>query len=132
MKAAEILKAIESLDKTSEDFFNVYSATSEKYWDVDVSDPALKARKLMHHLSNTHEDLDWMVEITMMVANNLFKMVEEQHPAVHGSFGVKGKEYHFDFYTDKSALTNLEKMLRHTVIKKANEVVENERPQEEL
>lgn len=132
MKAAEILKAIESLDKTSEDFFNVYSAISEKYWDVDVSDPALKARKLMHHLSNTHEDLDWMVEITMMVANNLFKMVEEQHPAVHGSFGVKDKEYHFDFYTDKSALTNLEKMLRKTVIMEGKKGEESAPTKEEI
>ncbi len=105
---------IVKMDKKSVEFFEVYKQVSEKYWDIDKPDADQRARMLLQSLANRGDN--WHCELMVMLANELFKIVEQGHKASHGSFGVKGKDVHFDFYTDKSALSNLEKMLRNSVL----------------
>lgn len=109
----EILKQIEKMDKASDEFFEVYKAVDDKYWTFDEPDEDQKYRQLLRLLINGGEA--WHVELCVRLMSELFNMVEKKMPASHGSFGIKDKEYHFDFYTDKNALANLEKMLRQTI-----------------
>jgi hypothetical protein len=124
MRWKELVETIEQMDKKSDNFFELL--VCEKYWDIDNPDSCIKSRRILKALADSDEEFDWLAEVLAMMANELIKLESGKTPAAHGSFGVGGKEYHFDFYTDKSALTNLEKMLRQTVLVKTGKENENQ------
>lgn len=118
-----MLDKIKAMDKKSEEFFKVYQAVNEKYWSIDDPDDLQMACMFLNTLINRGDDFAGEIVLATKLVHELAKMKIENTPALHGSFAMKGgKEMHFDFYTDKSALTNLEKMLRHSVIVKAKEI----------
>lgn len=114
-----IKKQLSQMDHTSEEFFEIYSLVNDKYWSFEKPDNYQSAALALNAL--LHKGEEWLVELTVKVAMQLFEIVDNNTPAVVGSFGVKGKEVHFTFSTEKSALANLEKQLRNTVMVKSKE-----------
>lgn len=118
-----LLKRIKDLDKKSEEFFDLYHAINDKYWDIDEEDLDDYARsaRLLNLISNRGEDYAEEVMATAKIANELLTMAIEKKTCINGVIGFKGKKYHFRFSDSPDSLDNLQKMMNNTVIVKAKE-----------
>jgi len=114
----DILKQIEKMDKMSEEFFQIYLAVSQRYFDFDNPDEGQKAASILNLILNQGDTEK--IAVVVQLYSQLIDVMDNGVNAAHGSFGFGNKEYHFDIYTDKTALTNLEKMLRQTVTVQGN------------
>lgn len=108
-----ILEEIKRMDKKSDRFYQVYLAVTQKYFDFDNPDVNQKAAQVLNAILNSG-DLG-KIGVVVKLYSQLIDVMEQDIKATHGSFFTKKGEYHFDIYTDKNALTHLEKMLRQTV-----------------
>jgi hypothetical protein len=114
VKHKEMFEIINGMDKTSDEFYRLFSIVNEKYFDFDKPDEYQSAAKVLNLI--LHRGEDWMVEMLAKLGEQLYEMVENKTPAVHGSFQVKESEIFFDFYTNKDALASVHKMLRNSVL----------------
>ena len=116
---SKLIEQIKAMDTKSEEFFEIYEAVNEKWFTVEDPDEYQKSCQYLNLILNRGEE--WMVELMVKLGHELFNIVDQGVPATAGSFQVKDKDVHFSFSTGKSALGNLEKMLRNTVVMKAKE-----------
>lgn len=115
-----MIDQIKKMDKKSDEFFEIYKAVNEKYFDFDEPDEYQRAAQFVNLLLNAADE--WMLVMVHKLANELFQMVDQKSGARHGSFVVKDeREVFFDLYTDKSALANLGKALRNNVMVQAKQ-----------
>lgn len=119
MKQKEVLEWIEKADKKSPEFFDVVVAMGEKYFNFEKPDSYQEAGQLLWLIIMKADE--WHAELTAKLANELFQMVEMKRPAIAGSFGVKDKEYWYEFTDDPKGFGKMEKLLRNTLIVKSRE-----------
>jgi len=114
----KILDQIKKLDKKSEEFFEVYKAIAEKYWDFDEPDDYQKAAKLLNMIAERGDEDQVVVCVKLFEA--LFKVVEKGG-AMTGEFVIGEKPFHFRIFDNPESLDKLTKSIRNTVMVKHSE-----------
>lgn len=124
-----LLKQIQKMDKKSEEFFEIYQAVSDKYWDIDNPDTTMQARQIMQRAADSADD--WLVEMMVIMGNHCVSIIENSDGAYSGKQVVinekTGKEtsIFYKIYQNPEALDHLQKMLENTVMVKAKEQQDN-------
>ena len=104
---------LNNLDRSSQEFFEIYSLVNMKYWGFSPKqlekDQPLRARKMLNDLANMDVE-DWVPQLTATISNQVFELVKDGKPG-HIKFGVGGKEFYVDFYDDKEKMAGLHSKL---------------------
>lgn len=120
LEVKQIIEKAKKMDKASEEFSDLYFGLNELYFDFKEPDGYQSAGKILNLVINKGEE--WMVEACAKIANELFKIVNEDQKASHGSFQIEDKKmFFYDFYQNKDAIEQIHKMFRNAVIMKAKE-----------
>jgi len=117
MDAKLLTAQIKKMDRTSDEFAELFHAVNEMYFTFDDPDEFQKQAALLNLI--LHKGEDWMIEALGKIGHQLFECVTKDVKATHGMFNTNGKDYFFDLYQDKEALSAVHKLFRNAVIHKA-------------
>lgn len=117
----QILAKAAKMDKQTDEFSELYHGLNELYFSVENPDEFQKSSIILNMV--LHRGDEWMVEACAKIANELFKIVNQDQKATHGSFELaeSKKMFFYDFYQNKEAIEQVHKMFRNAVMVKVNE-----------
>lgn len=121
LEVKRILAEAQKMDKTSDEFSDLFHGLNELYFTCENPDAFQQASIVLNMV--LHRGDEWMVEILAKLANHLFEVVQQDIKAAHGSFEIDEtkKMFFYDLYQNKDAMEQVHKMFRNTVIMKAEE-----------
>ena len=120
MKPNELAKEIKKLDRTTDEFSELFHVMNEMYFTFNDPDEFQTAASVLN-LCLHREGAEWLVEILAKLAQNLFEVVHNDVKATHGNFQISGTDYFFDIYQNKDALKSVHAMFRNVILKQASD-----------
>lgn len=117
----EIVKKIQAMDKTSDEFFEIYKAVDDKYWaiDKDKMDDVLRSASLMRMMANKCDSMPDHCIATGIIMNEVFQMIEEKHPVRTGMFKFGDRDVYFRIADHPDSIDKMQRMLGNTVMVQA-------------
>lgn len=113
-EAQEIIKKIKAMDVKSDHFFEVYKATSDKYWDFGHRPSDLqKAASTLVMFAERGRSTE--IIVCTKIADELLKMKRNNCKAGKLTIGFEDEEYRIDIYTDGIELGKMDHMLEKAV-----------------
>jgi hypothetical protein len=103
MKLDEILK----MDKTSDEFFEIYKKISERYWDFDNPSDLQKAAKALVMFAERYDA--GKIILCIKIAESITTMTKNN--PVTGHIVFEKEEYYFDIYENEASKDSLKKAL---------------------
>ena len=112
-----MVSQIKRMDKTTEEFFEIYKAVSDMYWTFDDPDPEQQMRSLLNAITN-RGDTEHVVLLVKMYETMLPLFIGKTD-AVSAELGFGGRSYFFKISTSPDALDKMKKIIENTVVVKA-------------
>lgn len=110
-----LIRQIKAMDKTSDEFADLFHTINEMYFDFQEPDSYQQAARVLNLI--LHRGDEWMIESMVKIGNTLFEVVKKDIKASHASFVINDKTFLFDLYQNKDALESVHKMFRNAVLK---------------
>lgn len=113
------LKDIMKMDVASEEFFDIYLAIKDKYWDLpkNPDDYQIHA-SLLNRLS--HIDDEKLVVACGIVMNEIFQIAHKESGTRSGSFMIGELEMFFRLSDKPDGMDKMQKLLNNTVMVKGS------------
>lgn len=118
-----MIEAIKKMDRKSDEFAELFHAINDIYFTFDDPDEYQKAALVLNLV--LHRGEEWMVETLAKMANQMHEVVQKDVKATHGNFNIDGKDFFFDLYQNKEALSSVHKMFRNTILKSSQSAQES-------
>jgi hypothetical protein len=115
MKEQKMINEIKKMDRTSDEFAELFHVVNDMYFTFDTPD-AFQSSAIVLNLI-LHKGEDWMVEMLANMVNQMHECIEKDIRATHGKFNISGKDLFFDLYQNKEALSSVHKMFRNTILR---------------
>lgn len=115
LEVKRILSAAGKMDKSSDEFSDLYHGLNKLYFTVDNPDNFQTSSIILNMV--LHRGDEWMVEVLASFAKHLFDVVQQDIKAAHGSFEIADtkKMFFYDLYQNKDALEQVHKMFRSAI-----------------
>lgn len=113
-----ILRQIEKMDKTTDEFAALFYKINDKFFDFDSPDSFQQSAKLLNLILHSGEE--WQIEILVRLYEQLLKL-SQKGGGITAQFNVAGKDYFVQMYDDPKEIDKLAKVLTNTIIVKAKE-----------
>lgn len=114
MKISDIIEYIERLDKSLPEFFEIYAAVSDKYWNVENPDEFQQKAIMLHNLAERGED--WHVHSIATIAEGFFNLIEEKNGMLRFHFTVEDLPVFITMCTSPTEMDEVINQIEKTIM----------------
>lgn len=108
-----ILNQVKGMDVTTEEFFKLYAAITEKYWTFEDPDDEQTSRRLLYMIAERGE-FEQVATLVRMFQQLL--TVTEKGGTVAAEIGFKDKTFYFKIADEPDGMDRMKKVIQNTVM----------------
>lgn len=116
-----LLKLIDNMDATAEEFCELVNKINEKYFDIEDPDEYQKSAQLLNLI--LHRAEEDQVIVLVKIYSEIFKLMEQKMESITATLELSGGfKIYFQAGTTPTAIDKLQKQLLNTVLVKSNQI----------
>jgi len=119
LQVKQFVKWYTALDKKTDQFHDIYVEIDKAYWDIKDPDDFQMSAFILHGFACKGDE--GQIVVAAKIINEIFIMHKEKRGALSAILGYGGKDYQFTLTTDKTQMSQLQKLIMNTAIVKSKE-----------